>query len=162
MDWTESEAHQLGVNAIGDNSVKMLRKAYITGNETEDLMVVNPQAKRVQILFKEPNTDENRTSYTGETKFQNVDFADAPAAVLPMRLNVMGQQGFVFFSKGSLEPTPVIVAPNATFPVSKTPDTNDGACNADCSVREAVVAANSCGGRGYDHIYAERNASTDD
>ena len=146
MGWTESEAHQLGVNAIGDNSVKMLRKAYITGNETEDLMVVNPQSKRVQILFKEPNTDEDRISYTGETKFQNVDFAEAPAAVLPMRLNVMGQQGFVFFSKGSLEPTPVMVAPNATFPVSKTPDTNDGTCNADCSLREAVVAANTAGG----------------
>ena len=97
MDWTESETHQLGVYAVGDNSVKMLRKAYITGNETEDLMVVNPQTKRVQILFKEPNTDENRTSFTGETKFQNVDFADAPASVLPMRLNVMGQQGFVCF-----------------------------------------------------------------
>ena len=109
-------------------------------------MVVNAQAKRVQILFKEPNTDENRTSYTGETKFQNVDFADAPSAILPMRLNVMGQQGFVIFNKGNLEPTPVMVAPNANFAVTKTADTNDGACNADCSLREAVVAANAAAG----------------
>ncbi len=31
----------------------------------------------------------------------------------------------------------------ATFTVNKTADTNDGACNEDCSLREAVAAANS-------------------
>ena len=105
MSWTESEKYQLGVFAVGDSSVKMLRKAYLTGNETDDLMVVDPQSRRVQILFKEPNTDVDRISYTSETKFQNVDFAEAPSAVLPMRLNVMGQQGLVVFHKGNLEPT---------------------------------------------------------
>jgi CSLREA domain-containing protein len=29
------------------------------------------------------------------------------------------------------------------FPVTKTADTNDGACDADCSLREAIVAANA-------------------
>ena len=31
----------------------------------------------------------------------------------------------------------------ASFVVSKTADTNDGACNADCSLREAITAANA-------------------
>ena len=34
----------------------------------------------------------------------------------------------------------------ATFTVTKTADTNDGACDADCSLREAVVAANAAAG----------------
>jgi len=34
----------------------------------------------------------------------------------------------------------------ATFVVTKTADTNDGTCNADCSLREAVVAANGSPG----------------
>ncbi|MCB0110943.1 MAG: Ig-like domain repeat protein, partial [Caldilineaceae bacterium] len=34
----------------------------------------------------------------------------------------------------------------ATFTVTKTPDTNDGACNADCSLREAIIAANAAPG----------------
>ncbi len=34
----------------------------------------------------------------------------------------------------------------ATFAVTKTADTNDGACNADCSLREAIVAANASAG----------------
>jgi CSLREA domain-containing protein len=32
------------------------------------------------------------------------------------------------------------------YPVTKTADTNDGACNADCSLREAIVAANGIAG----------------
>src|SRR5262252_9249222 len=31
------------------------------------------------------------------------------------------------------------------FVVTKTADTNDGSCNADCSLREAIIAANSNG-----------------
>ncbi len=148
-DWAVAESQQLGVYSSGGNSARVLQKAYLTGNETDDLLVTDSQNNRVQILFKEPNTDKNRTSFTSETKFQNVDFAVSPAAVLPMRLNVMGQQGFVFFSKGSLEPIPVIAAPSATFTVTTTTDENNGACSAagtGCSVREAINAANGAAG----------------
>jgi CSLREA domain-containing protein len=34
----------------------------------------------------------------------------------------------------------------ATFTVTKTADTNDGACNVDCSLREAITAANAAAG----------------
>lgn len=34
----------------------------------------------------------------------------------------------------------------ATFTVTKTADTNDGTCDSDCSLREAIGAANSAGG----------------
>ncbi len=34
----------------------------------------------------------------------------------------------------------------ATFTVTKTADTNDGTCDADCSLREAIVAANAAAG----------------
>lgn len=39
---------------------------------------------------------------------------------------------------------PVVLA--ATFIVTKTADTNDGTCDADCSLREAIVAANASAG----------------
>src|SRR5205823_14963190 len=34
----------------------------------------------------------------------------------------------------------------ATFTVTKTADAADGSCNADCSLREAVIAANAASG----------------
>ena len=40
---------------------------------------------------------------------------------------------------------------SATFVVTKTADTNDGTCDADCSLREAIVAANA-NGAGADTI----------
>lgn len=46
----------------------------------------------------------------------------------------------------------------ATFTVTKTADTNDGSCNVDCSLREAVAAANS--NTGFDTI--EFNIPTSD
>lgn len=38
------------------------------------------------------------------------------------------------------------IAHAATFTVTKTADTNDGTCDADCSLREAVIAANAAAG----------------
>ena len=35
----------------------------------------------------------------------------------------------------------IVPAPAATFVVTKLADTNDGACGADCSLREAIGAA---------------------
>jgi CSLREA domain-containing protein len=45
---------------------------------------------------------------------------------------------------------PIPTANAATFTVTKTNDTADGSCNADCSLREAVIAANEA--PGPDHI----------
>ncbi len=155
-DWTAAESHQLGVYSPNgnsaralQNSARTLQKAYIAGGETEDLLVTDSNNNRVEILFKEPETDKNKAGFTGETKLQDVDLAAFPTAVFPMRLNVMGQQGFVVFSKGSIEPTTVMLAPAATFTVTTTTDENNGACSAagtGCSVREAINAANAAAG----------------
>ena len=46
----------------------------------------------------------------------------------------------------TLTPTPTATPTGAIFLVTKTDDTNDGACDADCSLREAVRAANASAG----------------
>jgi CSLREA domain-containing protein len=52
----------------------------------------------------------------------------------------------------SLQPVPAARA--ATFTVTKLVDTNDGACNADCSLREAVIAANNNAGAVTDYSFS--------
>ena len=37
-------------------------------NETDDLIVIDPSANKVRLLFKEPNYDADRTSFTGPTR----------------------------------------------------------------------------------------------
>lgn len=58
-----------------------------------------------------------------------------------IRLALLG--AFVVATAGV--PNPVALAV-ATFTVTKTADTADGSCNADCSLREAVIAANDAPG----------------
>src|SRR6185295_7422409 len=41
---------------------------------------------------------------------------------------------------------PAWQAPLVSFTVTKGQDTNDGACNSDCSLREAIIAANLTSG----------------
>src|SRR5262249_26153072 len=53
----------------------------------------------------------------------------------------------------------LMTAAAATFMVTKTADTNDGVCNADCSLREAVVAANAAAGADMITFAASLNGS---
>ena len=46
----------------------------------------------------------------------------------------------------SIQISPPQIAIAATYTVSKIADTNDGVCNADCSLREAITAANANSG----------------
>jgi large repetitive protein len=50
---------------------------------------------------------------------------------------------FVFFAISGLQTERALAA---TFTVTKTADTNDGVCNSDCSLREAISAANASPG----------------
>jgi CSLREA domain-containing protein len=63
-----------------------------------------------------------------------------------MRLNMHARPSIVVLGKDNPEPQFLFFAPEAIFPVTKTADTNDGTCDADCSLREAVGAANSAAG----------------
>jgi CSLREA domain-containing protein len=64
--------------------------------------------------------------------------------------NIVKKQNFLVIAAllmvlavGLGQPHPVFAA---TFTVTKTADTNDGTCDADCSLREAIAAANAAAG----------------
>jgi CSLREA domain-containing protein len=61
--------------------------------------------------------------------------------IFPIALNVFMVLSLLLGS--ALTVTPVYAA---TFTVTKTADTNDGTCGADCSLREAITAANAAAG----------------
>ncbi|MBS1797258.1 MAG: Ig-like domain repeat protein [Acidobacteria bacterium] len=152
-DWTIAEQQNLGVFAKGGGAAR-LTKAYVTGNETEDLMVVNPVENKIQVLFREPVYGTDRAAFTGETRVENLSFPGEIAAVQPVRLNVMGQQGIAVLEKGNLEPTPVMFVPAASFSVNSATDAVDvspgnGICataGAVCTLRAAVMEANALAG----------------
>ncbi len=64
-----------------------------------------------------------------------------PFASLPPLLTILALLMSLFGSAVTVTP-----ARAASFTVTKTADTNDGACNGDCSLREAITAANASAG----------------
>ncbi|HMT08267.1 MAG TPA: carboxypeptidase regulatory-like domain-containing protein, partial [Pyrinomonadaceae bacterium] len=71
-------------------------------------------------------------------------------AIKPMRLSVMGVPGMVVLQRGKIEPTIIMVAPQASYAVDRSDDTAaatacTGAAN-DCSLRGAVIASNALAG----------------
>jgi CSLREA domain-containing protein len=67
---------------------------------------------------------------------------DDALAVLPMRLNRDAVSDLVVIRPGAPAPEALISRAAATFVVTTTKDEN-GACDASCSLREAIVAANA-------------------
>ena len=146
--WTVAESASSGLLRSGEvGSRTFLTKARITGNESDDLLLIDPLAKQIRVFFKEPSHGQNRSTFSTETQFHDIALASMPAVALPMRLNVMGQKGFIVLQEGQLEPANIMHAPNLTFNVTTTTDENNGCgSGAGCSLREAIIAANTAAG----------------
>ncbi|HJS50913.1 MAG TPA: FG-GAP repeat protein, partial [Pyrinomonadaceae bacterium] len=115
-----------------------------SGQQSVDLLSVNSAQRKLNISYR----TDGLTSNTREVVREMVSFPTdgEPVAVLPMRLNIHSRPSLVVFEQGNVEPSLLFATPEAVFTVTKATDTNDGTCNADCSLREAVVAANAAAG----------------
>ena len=148
LDWQVAETTAINISNIDEARQAVLVNALLSGHNSSDLLVVNPGERQLQIAAKKDSelsaTNEGVGSTAQETK--SIEVEGSPIAVLSMRLGVLARPGLVILRQGSTEPIMIPSAPTAIFTVSKTTDTNDGTCNADCSLREAVVAANATPG----------------
>ncbi len=125
----------VGTSAVGKTVVRgMLASA----QNSYDILSVNSGTRKVEIDYKDRDSNSRSAAV-----FNTIA---APLAVLPMRLNMNGHAGLVVLQKGKIEPTFMMFAPTTTLTVTKGVDTNDGTCNGDCSLREALVAANAGAG----------------
>ena len=114
----------------------ILLGAQLAGQNADDLLVVDARAQTIKVLTKEVTA---RKSYAVVT-------SSAPVAVLSLQTSAFVRPSLIVLSEGSDAPSIAPSVAKATFGVSKTADTNDGACNSDCSLREAISAANAAAG----------------
>jgi CSLREA domain-containing protein len=149
--WKIAEETAVQSSLTSDHSQPLLTAVLASGQQSVDLLTLNPAARQINISYRTDGilygADGLRLAPQAATR-KAVSFADEgePIAVLPMRLNLHSRPSLVVLQKGRLEPALLFFAPTTTFMVTKTADTSDGACNADCSLREAVIAANAAGG----------------
>jgi CSLREA domain-containing protein len=94
-------------------------------------------------------TDQTRLNrgchlYTKEAKCERMGIDDSFGILMKMLISlifVLAFSGMTLGESLGLKETQLSLA--ETFTVTKTIDSNDGACDADCSLREAIIAANT-------------------
>ena len=114
----------------------LLLSAQLAGQNADDLLVVDTVTQIIKVLTQEGDA---RKSYAFVASL-------APVAVLSLQTSAFVRPSLIVLGAGAQAPSIVPSAAKATFTVSKTADTNDGTCNADCSLREAISAANAAAG----------------
>jgi CSLREA domain-containing protein len=141
--WRIAEATSVRAGR-SDSGSPTLIPMLASGQQSVDLLALNSEDGTLNISYR---TDA-RTANRGPVSREAISLAAGAetVAALPMRLNLHARPSIVVLRKGSIEPEFLFVAPEAIFSVTKTADTADGTCNADCSLREAVIAANAAAG----------------
>lgn len=149
-NWTIADSANVAAPAVQRNitAAPILMKANLSGQNTDDILFLDAETREIKILSTQEIEKQNGevALFAGERSTYSLEAANAPVAMLSMKLNIFARPGLVILQDGKTEPTFVPAAPTATFTVTKTADTNDGACNADCSLREAITAANADAG----------------
>ncbi len=136
------------VRQAASGSAPALFNANLSGQMADDLVVLDAAAQQLKVFAVEapPKVDGEFVSFAGPRAEMALPASGAPVAALSMRVSLHVRPGLVFLRAGGDAPEVMPSAPSATFTVTKGTDGNDGACNADCSLREAVVAANGAAG----------------
>lgn len=150
--WRVSDELQVmdasAVRAADSTGAPLIFAARLSGEAADDLVALDAETQRIKIFAVDAPQPVNGefVSFGGERVELALPMENAPVAALSMRTSLFVRPGLVVLREGDTTAQIVPSAPSATFTVTKTADTNDGACNADCSLREAHVAANGAAG----------------
>ena len=151
QSWTEVRELDVSIAPPGpDAPAALLTTANISARRADDLLLLDAASRQVHVLIDGSSSLVTQAANTSAPALSRVpvsfDVESAPVAVLPMPQKISGERDLVVLSAGQISPAAVPLAVTATFTVTKIADTNDGACNADCSLREAALAANLTAG----------------
>jgi trimeric autotransporter adhesin len=124
------------VEPTGSGSRSKLIRARFSNQAADDILVIDALSNTVDIWVDDANG----------RKRASVSANQVPVAALSMQTSAFVLPSLIVLGDGAAAPSVAPSVPQAVFSVSKTTDTSDGICNADCSLREAISAANAAGG----------------
>lgn len=116
-----------------------LLRARIASDGTEALILHDRARRRLTSLRADARSD-------GSRRGPGLDLDVRAVAILPMRLNADGLDDLVVLRDDALEPAVLPSAFSATFTVTSSASSGDGVCDATCTLRDAILAANASPG----------------
>lgn len=123
--------------SASNSSQKMLRVNVSSGN-LDDILLLDSIGNQIQLVSQSKTEDQS-----SKTKIVNLETEGNPLAVLPMRLNTDALSDLVVLRSGATVPSVVMTAPANTFTVTSTDDTGDCQTGNPCSLRSAILLANT-------------------
>ena len=143
--WSEIQTTSLDFSSQDLTSSNIrLTSGNLAASAGDEILVINPADKQVEVLLNDTDLHTGNL-ISMQRGSMTIETDNAPIAALPMRLGVMEQPGLILLNQAKTDPILLVAAPEVTLDVNKSADTADGVCNADCSLREAVVASNANG-----------------
>jgi len=145
------EGSSTNISSRSSGRSLLLVRARVSSAPTDDVLVLDPESRRAHVLTSVASVVTSTQEF-GEDSFslsvRALPLAEgAIVAVLPMRLNADALTDLVVLREGAAEPEGLITIASLTFTVNTTNDVDDGSCDSppigDCSLREAILAANS-------------------
>jgi CSLREA domain-containing protein len=142
------EGFSTNISSRSSGRSLLLVRARVSSAPTDDVLVLDPESRRAHVLTSVASVATSTQEF-GEDSFslsvRALPLAEgAIVAVLPMRLNADALTDLVVLREGAAEPEGLITIASLTFTVNTTNDVDDGSCNiTHCSLREAILAANS-------------------
>ena len=130
-------ASRVSPSGVGAGAAPKLLRARLSSLAGDDILVIDALKQTVDIL-----SDDS----SGSKRFNvsaSVSASQAPVAALSLQSGAFVVPSLVVLGQGAAAPSVAPSVPLAVFSVTKTADRNDGTCNADCSLREAISAANA-------------------
>jgi hypothetical protein len=135
------------------SSPTLLVGTHISGHSADDLLIMNPAARRLQLLYQRPRqwSDSEVSAQSADRVAIELDAVNEPVAAMPMRLNVNSRPGLVILNKGRIAPTLVMAMAATTITVNDATDTiHSPGCattgTGTCSLRDAVIFSNANAG----------------
>ena len=111
-------------SATPGQGAKLLR-ADLAGQASDDLIVVDSLSQTLKVLTVE---DAQRKSYSVSV---SASASRSPVAALAIPTSSFVLPSLIVLADGGASPSVLLSVPQAVLTVSKTANTNDGACNAD-------------------------------
>ena len=128
--------------AASGNSRKILR-VNVSDSNMDDILLIDSTVNQLQIVSQVKETpSKNQTS----AQVTTLETEGSPLAALPMRLNMDALTDLVVLREGASVPSVVMTAPTETLTVNSTDDTGDCQPGNPCSLRNAILYANSHSG----------------
>jgi CSLREA domain-containing protein len=120
--------------------------ARVSTGPADDLIILNRDRRSLQILKTGGSSAAISSPSSSVRVNTSLDLDREPVAVLSMRLNGDALDDLVVLQDGDNAPAILKTAAPQTFSVNTTDDHDDGNCDADCTLREAMNAANANAG----------------